>query len=734
MMHLLSTFGFLPNGSRTYYALPGRSQPPLLSSMVREVYSATGNISFLRDAYTSLKSEWDWWMQAGEYGHAVFIATAMEGGREGMPSSRSPGTTPTASEARGQHTYVLNRYVSDQHIPRPESYYEDVHTAAQAGHAAMDPGAQILYSEIAAAAESGWDFTGRWFADGENISSCDTSHVIPVELNTMMYMLESDLATFARILLDYNKAGCAQQAAAEEAARGEAGRAEEEDADEGGPHMDVGSASTASDKGARPSLTTRARRAHSVEHPTPLKRTPGVSENLMQWAASSLSRWVGSLVSTSVNVSLGLAHKVGLRQTPSHVDISVSEGALPQQASTPDTVDGGEHHPRVSPSPTAPSYQSHIVYCKGHPHAPLCQPGRKDVVRDLWSPQQPGGPQHSRASWATQETGDDWTLPSHTLHTGSSVKSEPLGAIHGSTEDTLQGRCNPILTTALEEDAHKFASAAAERARAMEALMWDEERGSWADLRVSPEVLTHTEPVGAGHAVATDRGGIHVHTRVAQRYKARTDLVMGRTVTRSPVRSSSDYVPLWAGLGVGIHGSVLAPWPWREGEARDAGTVNTTRVRRIVESLQGSGLVQPGGIITTLLRTPEQWDWPNAWAPLQHQIIAGLHGTGVREAQVLARTLARRWLRSNLQGYLNSAPQRGGVDVPLPEELRHLLSPVAGAGLATAEVGADGTASGAAVSPIMLHIPPSGHMFEKYNGEVPGTIGGKGEYEPQTGQ
>lgn len=58
---------------------------------------------------------------------------------------------------------VACRFVTDQHIPRPESYYEDVHTAASQGYHKDDPMAQILYSEIAAAAESGWDFTARYF-------------------------------------------------------------------------------------------------------------------------------------------------------------------------------------------------------------------------------------------------------------------------------------------------------------------------------------------------------------------------------------------------------------------------------------------------------------------------------------------------------------------------------------------------------------------------------------------
>jgi alpha,alpha-trehalase len=153
LLHMLDSFGFVPNGGRVYYSLPGRSQPPMLSHMVKELYDATQNITFLARAYPSLTHEYAWWMQSGEYGHAVTIAGA---------SSEQPTS------------YVLNRYVTDQHLPRPESWLEDVNTAEEAGFSQNSPGAQILYSEIAAAAETGWDFSARWFADGLTLTSCDT--------------------------------------------------------------------------------------------------------------------------------------------------------------------------------------------------------------------------------------------------------------------------------------------------------------------------------------------------------------------------------------------------------------------------------------------------------------------------------------------------------------------------------------------------------------------------------
>jgi len=185
LVHLLDTFGFVPNGGRVYYALPGRSQPPLLSSMVMEVWQATGDDAFLTYVYPSLVSEYAWWMRGGPVGHAVNIT---------VPASAAGGG--------GSVTYTLNRYVTNQTVPRPESWYEDVHTATSAGLAANSSGAAVLYTEIAAGAETGWDFSSRWFADGADIATCDTSRVVPADLNAILYAVEANLATFAGALAD----------------------------------------------------------------------------------------------------------------------------------------------------------------------------------------------------------------------------------------------------------------------------------------------------------------------------------------------------------------------------------------------------------------------------------------------------------------------------------------------------------------------------------------------------
>ena len=71
-------------------------------------------------------------------------------------------------------------------------------------------------------------------------------------------------------------------------------------------------------------------------------------------------------------------------------------------------------------------------------------------------------------------------------------------------------------------------------------------------------------------------------------------------------------------------------------------------------------LLQPGGIVTTPLRTGQQWDAPNGWAPLQWIAIDGLR----RNAEpALAESIACRWMVSVQNVYLRSGKLTEKYDV-----------------------------------------------------------------------
>ncbi|GJM34588.1 MAG: cytoplasmic trehalase [Saprospiraceae bacterium] len=61
--------------------------------------------------------------------------------------------------------------------------------------------------------------------------------------------------------------------------------------------------------------------------------------------------------------------------------------------------------------------------------------------------------------------------------------------------------------------------------------------------------------------------------------------------------------------------------------------------------------LQPGGVVTTLDFTGQQWDAPNGWAPLQWVSVKGLKNYGHKD---LADTIARRWIELNDKVYHNT--------------------------------------------------------------------------------
>ncbi len=76
---------------------------------------------------------------------------------------------------------------------------EDVATAALLRGSKAE--AEGLFRDIASAAESGWDFSSRWMADGRSLASLQTTRVIPADLNAFLFKFENDMARFAEVCL-----------------------------------------------------------------------------------------------------------------------------------------------------------------------------------------------------------------------------------------------------------------------------------------------------------------------------------------------------------------------------------------------------------------------------------------------------------------------------------------------------------------------------------------------------
>ena len=56
------------------------------------------------------------------------------------------------------------------------------------------PQREALYRNIRAAAESGWDFSSRWMRDPKDLRTLETTDLVPVDLNSLLYHAERTIA------------------------------------------------------------------------------------------------------------------------------------------------------------------------------------------------------------------------------------------------------------------------------------------------------------------------------------------------------------------------------------------------------------------------------------------------------------------------------------------------------------------------------------------------------------
>jgi alpha,alpha-trehalase len=147
-LYQMRTFGIIPNSSEVAHL--SRSQPPFLTSMIKEVWD--GDLEWLKDAYEIAKLEYfNVWMN------------------------------PTT------HYYEeigLNRYFDDLNKMlriKDEAYlhFDEMYIPPQ-------------FWQERTEAESGWDYTGRFHRE--------CGHFLPVELNSLLYKYEMDFSDFASLL------------------------------------------------------------------------------------------------------------------------------------------------------------------------------------------------------------------------------------------------------------------------------------------------------------------------------------------------------------------------------------------------------------------------------------------------------------------------------------------------------------------------------------------------------
>ncbi|NNV57920.1 alpha,alpha-trehalase TreF [Limnovirga soli] len=154
---LITTYGHIPNGNRSYYL--SRSQPPFFAMMLQLLEEKKGTVVYALYK-NALQKEYAYWMDK---------------------------TSKTKHVVKMPDGSILNRYYDQDIRPRQESFYEDSLLGIKSANR------KLLYKNLRTCAETGWDFSTRWFADGKSMASIQTTNLIPVDLNCLLYQLELTL-------------------------------------------------------------------------------------------------------------------------------------------------------------------------------------------------------------------------------------------------------------------------------------------------------------------------------------------------------------------------------------------------------------------------------------------------------------------------------------------------------------------------------------------------------------
>ena len=173
--YMIRKFGFIPTANRTYFL--SRSQPPFFSHMVKLLARKNGRRRTLIEYLPYLLIEYRFWMK----------------GRKTLGKQEHKAYARVAEMPNG---ILLNRYYDNKTTPRPESLREDVETAD--GAIERDP--DRLFLHLRAGAESGWDFSSRWFKDPKDIRTIHTADIVPVDLNCLLYDLENLISEAYRLM------------------------------------------------------------------------------------------------------------------------------------------------------------------------------------------------------------------------------------------------------------------------------------------------------------------------------------------------------------------------------------------------------------------------------------------------------------------------------------------------------------------------------------------------------
>lgn len=203
----IENYGAILNANRTYFFT--RSQPPFLSSMIRELYEHPANEhlskEWLAHAYTYAQRDYALWISPSHRGGTTGLTRYHDIGEGPVPemaddSNYYPDVIQWLLAHPGVHTDDL---LDAPEIPTPAQAAElakiscDISASKVCAHAHLDGHrlTKAFYQGDRAMRESGFDTSFRF-----GPFSGSTDHYAPVCLNSLLYKYELDMAHFASLL------------------------------------------------------------------------------------------------------------------------------------------------------------------------------------------------------------------------------------------------------------------------------------------------------------------------------------------------------------------------------------------------------------------------------------------------------------------------------------------------------------------------------------------------------
>ena len=181
-------YGMILNANRTYYLT--RSQPPFLTQMILEIYRRTGDVKWLASTLPAVEKYYAYWMREPHLAPETGLSRYWGGA-----DTPAPEVVHGEKDANGRNQYdrVREYYRTHKVTAYDLSQYYD---------RAEDRLTPLFYNADRAMRESGFDPSSRY-----GPFSADIIHYNPVCLNSLLYRMESDMAT---ILKQLNRTSAAQ--------------------------------------------------------------------------------------------------------------------------------------------------------------------------------------------------------------------------------------------------------------------------------------------------------------------------------------------------------------------------------------------------------------------------------------------------------------------------------------------------------------------------------------------